>query len=67
MAVLFADLPEAIENTVEIARRCAFMVRKRDPVLPRFPTAGGRSEAEELAAQAREGLRARLAAAPAWS
>jgi DNA polymerase-3 subunit alpha len=33
MAALFADLPEAIENTVEIARRCAFRVRPREPIL----------------------------------
>ncbi|HWA59908.1 MAG TPA: DNA polymerase III subunit alpha, partial [Caulobacteraceae bacterium] len=64
MRTLFADLPEACDNTIEIARRCAFMVRKRDPVLPRFNTVGGRSEEEELAAQAREGLRARLASNP---
>ena len=61
MRRLFADLPEACDNTLDIARRCAFMVRKRDPVLPRFPTTDGRSADEELAAQAREGLRARLA------
>ena len=36
MATLFADLPEAIENTVEIAKRCAFMAYRRDPILPRF-------------------------------
>ncbi|MGI9170224.1 MAG: PHP domain-containing protein, partial [Caulobacteraceae bacterium] len=64
MRRLFADLPEACDNTLEIARRCAFMVKKRDPILPRYATAGGRSEDEELAEQAREGLRARLAAAP---
>ncbi|MEO8812017.1 MAG: DNA polymerase III subunit alpha [Caulobacteraceae bacterium] len=64
MRTLFADLPEACDNTVEIARRCAFMVAKREPILPRFPTAAGRSEDEELAQQAREGLRGRLAAAP---
>jgi DNA polymerase-3 subunit alpha len=61
MRRLFADLPEACDNTLDIARRCAFMVKKRDPVLPRFPTVGGRSEDEELTAQAREGLKARLA------
>ncbi len=61
MRRLFADLPEACDNTLDIARRCAFMVRKVDPILPRFPTVGGRSEDEELAAQAREGLKARLA------
>jgi DNA polymerase-3 subunit alpha len=64
MRALFADLPEAVDNTLEIARRCAFLVRKRDPILPRFPTRAGRSEDEELAEQAREGLRARLDAAP---
>jgi len=60
MRALFADLPEACDNTVDIARRCAFAVPKRDPILPRFPTEGGRSEDDELAHQAREGLKARL-------
>ncbi len=64
MRVLFDDLPEACDNTLEIARRCAFMVKKRDPILPRFPTVGGRSEDEELAEQAREGLRNRLRIQP---
>ena len=36
MAALFADLPEAIENTVEIAMRCAWWPRTRKPILPRF-------------------------------
>jgi len=57
MGILFADLPEAIENTVEIARRCAFMVDKRKPILPRF----AENEVEELRAQARQGLADRLA------
>jgi len=60
MRALFSDLPEACDNTIEVARRCAFMVPKRDPILPRFPTEGGRSENDELAHQAREGLRSRL-------
>ncbi|PTT13150.1 DNA polymerase III subunit alpha [Caulobacter sp. HMWF025] len=60
MRKLFADLPEACDNTLDIARRCAFLVKKRDPILPSFPTTGGRSEPEELEHQAREGLRARL-------
>ena len=33
MAALFADLPEALENTVEIARRCAFKADTRDPII----------------------------------
>jgi DNA polymerase-3 subunit alpha len=64
MRRLFADLPEACDNTLDIARRCAFMVHKRDPILPRFDTGAGRSEPEELAYQAREGLKARLLAHP---
>ncbi len=60
MVALFADLPEAIENTVEIARRCAFMAYRRDPILPRFAD----NEIEELRRQAREGLKARLAVIP---
>ena len=54
MRALFADLPEACDNTLDIARRCAFTVAKRDPILPGFPTSEGRTEAEELAFQARE-------------
>ncbi|MFN7599043.1 MAG: DNA polymerase III subunit alpha, partial [Cereibacter sp.] len=57
MCALFADLPEALENTVEIARRCAFAVKKRKPILPKFAD----DEVAELRRQAREGLRDRLA------
>ncbi len=60
MATLFADLPEAIENTVEIARRCAFKAYKRDPILPKFAD----DEVAELRRQAQEGLKARLAVIP---
>ncbi|WP_439154564.1 DNA polymerase III subunit alpha [Yoonia sp.] len=60
MATLFADLPEALENTVEIARRCAFKVYKRDPILPKFAD----DEVAELRRQAQEGLKARLAVIP---
>jgi DNA polymerase-3 subunit alpha len=60
MAELFADLPEALENTVAIAQRCAFKVSGRQPILPPFPTESGRTEAEELRAQSYEGLEMRL-------
>ncbi|WP_432449422.1 DNA polymerase III subunit alpha [Aliiroseovarius marinus] len=60
MITLFADLPEAIENTVEIARRCAFMAYRRDPILPKFAD----DEVVELRRQANEGLQARLAVIP---
>jgi len=60
MRQLFSDLPEAIENTAEIARRCAVRVEKRAPILPRFDTKRGRDEAAELKAQAEAGLKERL-------
>src|SRR6056297_3556556 len=60
MAALFADLPEALENTVEIAKRCAFGAYRRDPILPRFAD----DEVDELRRQAREGLEKRLAVIP---
>lgn len=61
MAALFADLPEAIENTVEIARRCAFHPVEIDPILPKVSQGSGDGvEAEDLRQQAREGLKRRL-------
>jgi len=60
MQALFADLPEAIDNTLAIARRCAYIPQPIDPILPAFPTVGGRSEAEELRARAAAGLEGRL-------
>ena len=56
----FADLPEALASTVEIAMRCHWRVTTRKPILPRFGEEG-RDEAEELQEQARAGLAARLA------
>jgi DNA polymerase III subunit alpha len=38
MAELFADLPEALSATVEVAQRCAFRPRTKGPILPRFST-----------------------------
>jgi DNA polymerase-3 subunit alpha len=60
MVALFADLPEAIENTVEIAKRCAFKAYLRDPILPKFAD----DEVEELRRQSKEGLMARLDVIP---
>ncbi len=70
MAVLFADLPEALANTVEIARRCTWRANTREPILPRFfaeseigdDAAAGQRESEELARLARGGLDDRLGA-----
>jgi len=60
MVALFADLPEAIENTVEIAKRCGFRVYTRDPILPKFAD----DEIEELKRQAHAGLKDRLKVIP---
>jgi DNA polymerase-3 subunit alpha len=60
MRALFEDLPEAIENTAVIARRCGFGAPKRKPILPSI--AGDlEGEAEQLRVDARAGLEARLA------
>ena len=58
MMAAFADLPEALESTVEIARRCAFRPTKHKPILPPFDTKRGRDEAGELKAQAEAGSQA---------
>jgi len=59
MRALFADLPEAIANTLVIAQRCAVSAPKRSPILPSL--AGDREgEAEALRVAAREGLQKRL-------
>ncbi|MDC0738110.1 DNA polymerase III subunit alpha [Cognatishimia sp. SS12] len=60
MITLFADLPEAIENTVEIAKRCAFATYRRDPILPKFAD----DEVAELRRIANDGLQKRLAVIP---
>ena len=60
MRALFADLPEAVDNTVVIAKRCAFMPERRNPILPHFTTVMGRSETDELRHQAKDGLQRRL-------
>lgn len=59
MCDLFADIPEALENTVTIARRCSFVARSRSPILPHF-SIEGMSEADSLRMQAKRGLEARL-------
>jgi DNA polymerase-3 subunit alpha len=63
MRELFADLPEACDNTLAIAARCAIAAPTRKPLLPICPKVReGQSEAETMRAMAREGLAARLAA-----
>ena len=62
MRALFADLPEAVDNTLVVAQRCAYMLEPREPILPAFPMESGRDEATELRLQAKQGLETRLTA-----
>jgi len=60
MVTLFADLPEAVKNTLVVAQRCAYKVDERKPILPRSPKTGDRTEEEALRELARDGLERRL-------
>src|SRR3984957_10175063 len=61
MRTLFADLPEACDNTLAIARSCAVMAETRKPLLPVCPKVHpGQTEEETVRAMAEEGLEGRL-------
>ncbi|GLQ52210.1 DNA polymerase III subunit alpha [Dyella flava] len=64
MAMLFADIPEALENTVELAKRCNLELSFGTYYLPNFPVPEGHDLASYIREIAREGLKERLAAAP---
>ncbi len=61
MEALFADIPSAIANTVEIARRCAITLTLGKPQLPNYPIPDGLSMEEYFRKLSHEGLEARLA------
>ena len=62
MRELFADLPDACDNTLAIARTCSVMAETRKPLLPACPKVrAGSTEEETLRAMSREGLAARMA------
>jgi len=61
MSELFAGIPSALQNTVEIARRCSLDLKLGGSVLPEFPVPAGETEAEFLESEARRGLEAALA------
>ena len=61
MAELFADIPTALDNSVEIARRCSLDLELGNSVLPAFPVPEGQTEAAFLESEARKGLDAALA------
>ena len=60
MAALFSDLPEALENTVEIAKRCSLEMALGKPYLPEPPIDAGATSESLLERRAREGLRRHL-------
>jgi len=60
MAELFDDLPEALENTVEIARRCNLELTLGENVLPEFPIPNGMTTTDYFTQQAHDGLKWRL-------
>lgn len=61
MAELFHDIPSAIENSVEIAKRCSVTLSLGTPVLPDFPIPEGMTESEYFVKISQEGLNVRLA------
>ena len=64
MQKLFADLPEALQNSVEIARRCSLALRLGESRLPQYPIPEGLSIEEFLRSEAQAGLQRRLEATP---
>ncbi|MFO1507394.1 MAG: DNA polymerase III subunit alpha [Lysobacterales bacterium] len=64
MAALFEDLPEAVENTVELARRCNVEIALGNYHLPTFPLPAGDRAEDHIRAEARRGLEAKIARYP---
>jgi len=60
MCELFADIPSALQNTVEIAKRCNLKLTLGEYVLPDFPIPEGMTESEFFRHQSAEGLKERL-------
>ena len=61
MVELFSDLPEAIANTVTIARRCSFWLSSKKSIMPRYLSTEFGTEGETLVHIARQGLEKKLA------
>lgn len=60
MIELFKDLPEAIQNTVNIAKRCNYLSEKVNPLLPIFECPDGKTQDEYIDEEARKGLAERM-------
>ena len=62
MVELFSDLPEALQNTVNIAKRCSYLSSKVNPLLPIFECPGAMSQDDYIDQQAHKGLDERMRA-----
>ncbi|CAN7948725.1 unnamed protein product, partial [Ixodes hexagonus] len=60
MEALFSDIPEALENTIEIAKRCNVQVKLGEVFLPRFPVPGHLTIEDYFRQQVKKGLEKRL-------
>ena len=65
MAELFADAPELLANTLEIAKRCSLEIRLGASMLPAYPVPAGSNTEEFLREESKRGLDTRVAASPA--
>ena len=61
MEELFSDISEAIRNTSVVSKRCSYMPRSRQPIVPHFPCRKNKTENEELREHAVAGLGFRIA------
>ena len=64
MAELFADLPEALANSVQIARRCSLLLQLGESRLPEYPVPAGETTEGHLRSESVRGLEMRLARLP---
>ena len=64
MAELFADAPELLANTVEVAKRCSLEITLGASMLPAYPVPAGKSEADYLREESVQGLQARARTSP---
>ena len=60
MVELFQDLPEAVQSTIDIAKRCNYLSQKVDPLLPIFECPDGKTQDEYIDEEARKGLAKRM-------
>lgn len=60
MLELFSDIPEAVQNTVNIAKKCNFLSKKKDPLLPIFVCPDGKTQDEFITEESYKGLNERM-------